>query len=114
MAIRTAVVCNGRVYFSAGGGIVADSDPAEEYQETLDKARGLIEALAVPEINRGIDSAMILVIDNYDSFVHNLARYVCELGGEAVVRRNDAITLDEMARARTEPHHSVAGAVHAT
>jgi len=34
-----------RVYFSAGGGIVADSDPASEYEETLDKARGLIDAL---------------------------------------------------------------------
>jgi len=40
---------------------------------------------------------MILVVDNYDSFVHNLARYVRELGGEAVVRRNDALTLDEIA-----------------
>jgi anthranilate synthase/aminodeoxychorismate synthase-like glutamine amidotransferase len=40
---------------------------------------------------------MILLIDNYDSFVHNLARYVRELGGEAVVRRNDAVTLDEIA-----------------
>jgi anthranilate synthase/aminodeoxychorismate synthase-like glutamine amidotransferase len=40
---------------------------------------------------------MILLIDNYDSFVHNLARYVCELGGEAVVRRNDSLTLDEVA-----------------
>jgi len=40
---------------------------------------------------------MILVIDNYDSFVHNLARYVCELGEQAVVRRNDEITLDEVA-----------------
>jgi para-aminobenzoate synthetase component II len=40
---------------------------------------------------------MILLIDNYDSFVHNLARYVRELGGEAVVRRNDALTLDEVA-----------------
>jgi anthranilate synthase/aminodeoxychorismate synthase-like glutamine amidotransferase len=39
---------------------------------------------------------MILLIDNYDSFVHNLARYVRELGGEAVVRRNDAITLDDI------------------
>src|ERR671918_2436359 len=37
---------------------------------------------------------MILLIDNYDSFVHNLARYVRELGWEAVVRRNDALTLD--------------------
>jgi len=39
---------------------------------------------------------MILVIDNYDSFVYNLARYVRELGGEAVVRRNDGITPDEV------------------
>ena len=39
---------------------------------------------------------MILLIDNYDSFVHNLARYVRELGGEAVVRRNDELTLDEV------------------
>ena len=40
---------------------------------------------------------MILLIDNYDSFVYNLARYVRELGGEAVVRRNDALTLDGVA-----------------
>jgi para-aminobenzoate synthetase component 1 len=48
IAIRTALVRDARVYLSAGGGIVADSNPAEEYQETLDKARGLIAALAVP------------------------------------------------------------------
>src|SRR5262245_18549507 len=46
IAIRTAVVIGDRVYFSAGGGIVADSDPEQEYQETLDKARGMIDALA--------------------------------------------------------------------
>jgi anthranilate synthase/aminodeoxychorismate synthase-like glutamine amidotransferase len=40
---------------------------------------------------------MILLIDNYDSFVYNLARYVRELDEEAVVRRHDAITLDEIA-----------------
>jgi len=39
---------------------------------------------------------MILLIDNYDSFVHNLARYVRELGHEAVVVRNDAITIAEI------------------
>lgn len=39
---------------------------------------------------------MILLIDNYDSFVHNLARYVRELGEEAAVRRNDEITLGEI------------------
>ena len=40
---------------------------------------------------------MILLIDNYDSFVYNLARYVSELGGSPVVRRHDAVTLAEIA-----------------
>jgi para-aminobenzoate synthetase component 1 len=46
IAIRTAVARHGRVYFGAGGGIVADSDAEQEYRETLDKARALIDALA--------------------------------------------------------------------
>jgi para-aminobenzoate synthetase component 1 len=46
IAIRTAVALDGHVYFSAGGGIVADSEPVQEYAETLDKARALIDALA--------------------------------------------------------------------
>jgi anthranilate synthase/aminodeoxychorismate synthase-like glutamine amidotransferase len=41
---------------------------------------------------------MILLIDNYDSFVYNLARYVQELGGEALVRRHDAIGVEEIFR----------------
>ncbi len=41
---------------------------------------------------------MILLIDNYDSFVHNLARYVRELGGTTAVHRNDAVTVEEIAR----------------
>jgi anthranilate synthase component 2 len=40
---------------------------------------------------------VILIIDNYDSFVHNIARYVRELGREAMVVRNDAIAADTMA-----------------
>jgi anthranilate synthase/aminodeoxychorismate synthase-like glutamine amidotransferase len=39
---------------------------------------------------------MILLIDNYDSFVHNLARYVRELGDDAIVRRNDELTVGEI------------------
>jgi anthranilate synthase/aminodeoxychorismate synthase-like glutamine amidotransferase len=39
---------------------------------------------------------MILLIDNYDSFVYNLARYVRELGAEPSVIRNDALTLDQI------------------
>jgi para-aminobenzoate synthetase component I len=50
IAIRTVIAPagRGRVYFSAGGGIVADSDPEQEYRETLHKARGMIDALAAP------------------------------------------------------------------
>jgi anthranilate synthase component 2 len=40
---------------------------------------------------------MILLIDNYDSFVHNLARYVSELGETPVVRRNDALDSADVA-----------------
>src|SRR4051812_24792574 len=39
---------------------------------------------------------MILLIDNYDSFTYNLYQYLCELGAEVVVRRNDKITVSEV------------------
>ena len=39
---------------------------------------------------------MILLIDNYDSFVHNLARYVRELGNDACVKRNDELGIDDI------------------
>lgn len=42
-------------------------------------------------------STRVLVIDNYDSFVYNLVQYLGELGAEPIVRRHDAITLDEAA-----------------
>jgi para-aminobenzoate synthetase component I len=51
IVIRTYLVSRvggPRVYFSVGGGIVADSDPDAEYRETLDKARALIAALVRP------------------------------------------------------------------
>jgi anthranilate synthase component 2 len=38
---------------------------------------------------------MILVIDNYDSFTYNLVHYLNELGAETLVRRNDAITVEQ-------------------
>lgn len=40
---------------------------------------------------------MILVIDNYDSFTFNLVQYLGELGAEMAVRRNDDLTVDEIA-----------------
>ena len=40
--------------------------------------------------------AMLLVIDNYDSFTYNLVQYFGELGADPLVKRNDEITLDEI------------------
>ena len=54
IVIRTYLLLNGQVYFQAGGGIVADSDPELEYRETLDKARGLIETL-VESLESGVE-----------------------------------------------------------
>jgi len=45
IAIRTMICRSGQAYFQVGGGIVADSDPEAEYEETLVKAKALIEAL---------------------------------------------------------------------
>jgi anthranilate synthase component 1 len=45
IAIRTLVAQGGRGYIQAGGGIVADSEPEREYEETLNKARALVRAL---------------------------------------------------------------------
>jgi len=49
IVIRTFVIRNGRAYFQAGGGIVADSDPGAEYQETIDKARALVASLGAAQ-----------------------------------------------------------------
>lgn len=48
---------------------------------------------------------MILVIDNYDSFVYNLVQYIGELGYECIVHRNDSITVDEVRK--LNPSHIV-------
>ncbi len=45
---------------------------------------------------------MILLIDNYDSFTYNLAQYLGQLGQKLDVRRNDQITLDEIAALKPE------------
>lgn len=49
IAIRTLVLKDGVAFLQAGGGIVADSDPEAEYEETLDKARALLLALGIEE-----------------------------------------------------------------
>ncbi len=45
IAIRTATIYHNKIFFSAGGGVVFDSNPGDEYDETLHKARSLLEAL---------------------------------------------------------------------
>jgi anthranilate/para-aminobenzoate synthase component II len=47
-------------------------------------------------------SAMILVLDNYDSFTYNLVQYLGELGVETVVKRNDEISIDEIRALKPE------------
>ena len=47
VAIRTMLIKDGLVHIPVGGGIVADSDPELEYEETLVKARAMFAALGV-------------------------------------------------------------------
>jgi len=47
IALRCAVLKKGKAYFQAGAGIVADSNPQREYEETVNKARAMTKALAM-------------------------------------------------------------------
>lgn len=49
IAIRTLVIKDGRIHLQAGAGIVADSDPAAEYQETVNKAMAVVKAIELVE-----------------------------------------------------------------
>jgi anthranilate synthase component 1 len=49
IALRTLVLMGRRAYVQVGAGLVADSVPAEEYQETLNKAKGLLRAIETAE-----------------------------------------------------------------
>ncbi|HWL06814.1 MAG TPA: anthranilate synthase component I [Planctomicrobium sp.] len=49
IALRTIVMMNGKAYVQVGAGLVADSVPSSEYEETLNKARGQLKALALAE-----------------------------------------------------------------
>ena len=44
--LRSIVLKDGRAYLQAGAGIVADSDPASEYQETVNKAKAMVDAIS--------------------------------------------------------------------
>ena len=53
IAIRTLVIRDGRIHLQAGAGIVADSDPASEWQETVNKAMAVKRAVETAE--QGLD-----------------------------------------------------------
>ena len=49
IAIRTAMLTGGNIHLQAGAGVVADSVPENEYQETINKAKGMLKAIAMAE-----------------------------------------------------------------
>jgi anthranilate synthase component 1 len=53
ITIRTLVIKDKTAYIQAGGGVVADSDPAAEYQETVNKAKAMMRAVEMAE--KGLD-----------------------------------------------------------
>ena len=109
--IRTLVLQDGSASVHAGSGIVADSVPAAEWREAGRKAQALLDAATgtgvasdpgrLGEVTRHAAwsppaararhaDARVLLIDNYDSFVHNLADHLAALGAATHVVRNDA------------------------
>ena len=53
ITIRTMVLVDGKIFIQAGAGIVADSNPEAEYQETVNKARGMMQAIEM--VSTGLD-----------------------------------------------------------
>ena len=56
IAIRTAIVKDNKLHVQAGAGIVADSDPSSEWQETQNKARAVLRAAELAE--QGLDTRL--------------------------------------------------------
>ena len=80
IAIRTMVVKEGTAYIQAGGGIVADSDPDLEYQETVNKAMALLRALEMAERGSIAPSA-----DSIDGLLEGTEPTFLESGREGEV-----------------------------
>lgn len=57
IGIRTAVIKNGKIYIQSGAGVVADSIPENEFMETVNKAKGMLKAVALAEAMFGSQSA---------------------------------------------------------
>jgi anthranilate synthase component 1 len=51
--MRTCLLKDGMVHVQAGAGVVADSDPTYEYNETVNKAKGMLRAIALAKTLKG-------------------------------------------------------------
>ncbi len=79
IVIRSALVENGIATVQAGAGVVLDSVPQSEADETRNKARAVLRAIATAHHAQGdVLMADILLLDNIDSFTYNLARSVAQ------------------------------------
>jgi anthranilate synthase component 1 len=76
IALRTMVIMDKRCYIQVGAGIVADSNPASEYQETLNKARGLLKAVEITEQNAQQSRARYACLNRYEVALET-ARIAC-------------------------------------
>ena len=112
ICIRTVVVKDGVAHVQAGGGTVADAEPAYEYEESRAKARGVVRAIELAAAPGGV-AVRVLMVDNYDSFTYNLVQYLGELGAEPVAVRNDAADVDDLLGRGLRPRRRLARAVHA-
>ncbi|HEY0841080.1 MAG TPA: chorismate-binding protein, partial [Vulgatibacter sp.] len=99
---------SGDVFFSAGGGVVIDSEPGAERSEALAKAQALVQALrggaagASPEpprktgswrppvLARRPEGARVLFVENHDSFSYNVIDYLRSLGAQVEVMEGEA------------------------
>ena len=104
IVLRTAIVKDGKMYVQAGAGVVADSVPESRAPGVREQGQG-----AVPRRRGGRalrrprrEGAMIILIDNYDSFTYNLYHFLGDIGAETVVHRNDKISVGQVISARPE------------
>jgi anthranilate synthase len=110
--IRGITMRDGNASVHGGSGIVADSDPTAEWREANRKAQAILEAATgrggttgnptrlgevtrhgtwePPHARTNHARARVLLVDNFDSFVYNLADYAAALGATTSVVRNDA------------------------
>ncbi|MFO7749672.1 MAG: aminodeoxychorismate synthase component I, partial [Desulfobacteraceae bacterium] len=77
IAIRTATLCDNELWFSVGGGIVFDSDPEQEFQETLDKGATFLRRLALDRSGQKAGAAKVWlngkIIDHQDAGISPFA-----------------------------------------